>query len=115
MALEKTFGRDGTSGLMLTEYEDGSLRLEYVDYNVGFFGGADFECWYTLNKENAEKFRAALDEKYPAYKGDPEKQACEAFGENMDERAFGEFCSEYGIAAERGSWSSFNFDDFKDF
>lgn len=115
MALEQTFGRDGTSGILVTEYEDGSVRLEYTDYNADFFGGADFEAWYTLNGENARKLRAALNERDPAHAGDLQSQAEAVFGETFSEEAFGSLCTQYGIKAERGSWSSFSFEDFEEF
>lgn len=115
MALERTFGRDGTSGILVTEYENGSVRLEYTDYNVDFFGGADFEVWYTIDKENAEKFRSVLNEKDPAHAGDLQSQAEAVFGENFNETVFWDFCAEHGIKAERGSWTSFHFEDFEEF
>lgn len=115
MALERTSGRDGTSGLMIAEKEEGGLRLEYVDYNVGFFGGADFEGWYDLDGENAEKLRNALNGKYPSLAGDLDAQARAAFGDGFDDRKFLDFCAEHGITAEKGAWSSFDFDAFKEF
>lgn len=34
---------------------DGSIRVEVVDFEVEEFGGHDWESWYDLTKENAEK------------------------------------------------------------
>lgn len=49
-----------TSGILLEEKEDGSIKVGYVDYDVGFFGGRDYESFYDLDKENADKLRAYL-------------------------------------------------------
>ncbi|MGN1103565.1 MAG: hypothetical protein ACI4QI_01690, partial [Candidatus Coproplasma sp.] len=46
--------RKGTSGLLFTQKDDGSIRVGVVDFEVGEFGGRDWESWYDLNKENAD-------------------------------------------------------------
>ena len=50
--------RKGTSGLLLTENADGSLRVEYVDYGVGFFGGGDgfFDKNFGRTRRDTESF-----------------------------------------------------------
>jgi len=36
--------------------DDGdALKIEYEDYGVDTFGGADYEVIYTLSKENRQK------------------------------------------------------------
>ena len=49
-----------SSGLMLEEKEDGSIHIEVDDYNVDSLGGRDFECHFTLDKENAELLKKAV-------------------------------------------------------
>jgi len=52
-----------TSGLMLTKNKDGSIRIEYVDYDTPL--GGDFESMYDLDKSNAKKLRKLMRRKYP--------------------------------------------------
>lgn len=106
--------RKSTSGLLLTENKDGSLRLEYVDYGVNFFGGGDYEVWYEVDKADADKLRAYFLQKYG--EGDLKAQMKEAFGENLSETAFHKLCEELGVYAKRNSWVSHDFDhdDFGD-
>ena len=104
--------RKGTSGLLLTENEDGSLRVEYVDYGVDFLGGCDYEVWYTVEKEDADKLRAHLNEKYKD--GTLKEKMKKEFGENLSESKFNALCKELGVKAERNSWRSFDFDGYGD-
>lgn len=101
--------RKGTSGLLLTENKDGSLRLEYVDYGVGFFGGGDYEVWYEVDKQDADKLRAYFTEKYGA--GDLKTQMKKEFGENLSEPLFHKLCNELGVYAKRNAWTSCGFDN----
>lgn len=43
-----------SSGLLFTLNPDGSAIIGYEDYNVEFFGGADYEVMYYLDKANFE-------------------------------------------------------------
>ena len=52
-----------TSGLMLTKNKDGSIRIEYQDYDTPL--GGDFESMYDLDKNNAKKLRKIMRKKYP--------------------------------------------------
>ena len=97
--------RQGTSGLLLTENADGSLRLEYVDYGVSVFGGGDYEVWYTVEKADADKIRAYLRGKYS--QGRLKEMMKAEFGETLDERKFNALCDELGVEATRNSWTSF--------
>ena len=51
-----------TSGLLLSEYEDGSIKVEYEDYDTKL--GGDFSSMYDLDKENADLLRKLNDEKF---------------------------------------------------
>jgi len=107
-----SMGRKGTSGLLLTENEDGSLRVEYVDYGVSTFGGGDYEVWYTVEKEDADKLRAYLNEKYQD--GTLKEKMKKEFGDDLSESKFNALCRELGVEATRNSWTSFDMDDYGD-
>lgn len=104
--------RKGTSGLLLTENEDGSLRVEYVDYGVGMFGGGDYEVWYTVEKEDADKLRAYLNEKYQG--GTLKEKMKKEFGNDLSETKFNALCKELGVEITRNSWTSFDSDGYGD-
>ena len=103
------FKRKGTSELLLTENTDGSLRVEYVDYGVSMFGGGDYEVWYTIEKESADKLREYLHKRYGA--GKLEEQLKKEFGKDLSEKKFRKICDKLGVEMERNSWTSFDFDD----
>ncbi len=90
-----------TSGIKVTENEDGTIELFYVDYGVEQFGGRDFECTYKLDKENAEKFRKALNERYT---GTLSEKVISAFTKNFNTTAFNDFCRQHGIAFDQTTW-----------
>ena len=94
---------NGTSGFMLTERENGSITIEYVDYGVSEFGGCDYEKTYILNCENAEKFRSALQS---TYNGSLEEMIEAAFGRKFSDRKFWDFCKENSITYSESSWTS---------
>ena len=52
-----------TSGLLFTENKDGSILVEYEDYDTQM--GGDYSSIYNLDKENADKLRKLLKKKYP--------------------------------------------------
>lgn len=47
-----------TSGLLLTENEDGSIIVEYEDYDTPM--GGDYSSIYNLDKVNADLLRKVL-------------------------------------------------------
>ena len=53
-----------TSGLLLTINEDGSIRVEYEDYDTPM--GGDYSSMYDLDSENANKLRKLMMKKHPA-------------------------------------------------
>lgn len=95
--------RAGTSGLMLTENRDGSVRIEVVDYGVEEFGGEDWESWFDLDKTNAELLFSALSEQYD---GTHKEMLLAAFGETLDIPTFTRFCKERNIRYEHMTWYS---------
>ena len=52
-----------TSGLLLTINEDGSIRVEYEDYDTPM--GGDYSSMYDLDSENADKLRKLMKKKHP--------------------------------------------------
>ena len=93
--------REGTSGFWYTE-RDGAIEIGYTDFGVSQFGGGDFERTYYLDKENSEKFLAALGKEYS---GTPEKMIEAAFGKNFNDALFWEFCKKNGIEYSSSTWS----------
>jgi hypothetical protein len=94
--------KKGTSGFWLTE-KDGSISIGYEDYGVSEFGGGDFEKTYTLDKENSEKFIAALKTEYS---GSLEDMIETAFTRNFSDRKFWDFCKAHSIKFLETSWSN---------
>ena len=52
-----------TSGLLLTINEDGTVRVEYEDYDTPM--GGDYSSMYDLDSENANKLRKLMKKKHP--------------------------------------------------
>lgn len=90
-----------TSGIKVTEKEDGTVELSYIDFGVEEFGGHDYECTYKLNKENATKFRNELSK---LYSGTLEEMVILAFTKNFSDSKFNAFCKENGIDFQKTSW-----------
>ena len=91
-----------TSGIMVTENDDGTIELFYVDFGVEEFGGHDFECTYNLDFENSEKLRNALKKQYT---GTLKEMIVSAFTEVFSARKFREFCRENEIQYDVSFWS----------
>ena len=91
-----------TSGLLLTENKDGSIRVEYVDYDTPM--GGDFESMYDLNKVNADKLRKILKEKYPKYS--LKKALVQEVGQNFSDRLFVRLLRENNIDYDHSTWLS---------
>ena len=94
--------RAGTSGLLFTKKNDGSIRLEVVDYGVEEFGGHDWESWYELTKENADLL---FNELSKLHKGKFEKMLVAEFGKTFNTLEFEKFCNEHNIVYEHLTWS----------
>lgn len=94
--------RAGTSGLMFTQNDDGSIRVEVVDYGVEEFGGRDWESWYDLNKDNADLLFSELKR---LHSGDFEQMLIAQFGETFKTSEFEKFCKEHGIEYNHCTWS----------
>lgn len=92
-----------TSGLLFTEYKDGGIRLEVVDYGVEEFDGCDWESWYELSKENA---KILFKELRKLHKGNFEKMLVAEFGETFNIPDFIRFCNEHNIEYRHMTWTS---------
>jgi hypothetical protein len=90
-----------TSGLLFTQHDDGSIRAEVVDYGVSEFGGGDWESWYDLDKENAQKLYALLKKKHS---GTFEEMMVAEFGKVFQTYYFERFCRENDIHYVHDTW-----------
>jgi len=95
--------KEATSGFSLSYENDGSLRICYDDFGVSEFGGGDYEKSYTLDKENAEKLKAALSE---LLKGTLEEMMEAYFGREFSDSKFRHLCRECGIQFSSSFWIS---------
>lgn len=90
-----------TSGIKVTEFDDGRIELFYVDFGVEMFGGTDYECTYKFDLENSEKFRWALAKQYS---GSLQEMVVAAFTDPFSTRLFNEFCKEHEIVFDQSVW-----------
>lgn len=95
--------KKGTSGILLTENQDGGLKIQYIDYEVAFFGGSDYEATYNLTAENAEKLKMHLDTQENENLKD---SLSRKFGPDFNDYSFRLFCEIYHIEYEYSSWVS---------
>ena len=92
--------REGTSGFWV-EVKDGAISIGYEDYGVSQFGGGDYEKTYSMNKENSQKFVAALEKQYS---GTLSEMIEAAFGKNFNDPVFWDFCKKNEIEYSSYSW-----------
>lgn len=90
-----------SSGILLTERKDGSIIVGYVDYEVEFFGGRDYESIYDLNKENADKLRTYFTHLcYPTLKDG----LVDKVGKNFSDSEFCKLCDMLGVKFKHNTW-----------
>lgn len=96
-----------TSGVWVTEDDDGSVEIGYIDFEVPHYGGMDHEYTSKLNKENADKLRESLSK---TYHGTLKEMFYQAFaygdGEVLNHSAYDDFCGENGIKKHDFCWTS---------
>ena len=90
-----------SSGLMLQEKADGSIHIEVNDYNVESLGGLDYECHFSLSKDNADSLRKAVSHHGGTFKENLIKE----FGKNLDIPKFQNFCHSNNIKYEKFTYS----------
>ena len=89
-----------TSGLMLSKNRDGSMRIEYVDYDTPL--GGDYESMYDLDKENAKLLEKLMKKLHPNLKL---KAALIAeVGEHLSDRKLQKLLSENNIKYSHYTW-----------
>ena len=91
-----------SSGMLLTENKDGSIIVGYVDYGVEFFGGRDYESFYELDRENADKLRAYFTDAGYANLKDG---LIDKVGKNFNDSEFFKLCNTLGIKYKHTTWS----------
>lgn len=91
-----------TSGLLLTENEDGSIVVEYEDYDTPM--GGDYQSIYNLDKENADKLRVLLKKKHPllSFKA----ALIWEVGKNLNDEKFQKLCTKNRIKYDHFTWLS---------
>lgn len=91
-----------TSGLLLSEYKDGRITVEYEDYDTPM--GGDFSSIYDLDKENADKLRALMKEKHPSCS--LKKALILEVGKNLNDGKFQKLMKENNIKYNHSTWRS---------
>lgn len=94
--------RADTSGLLFTQNQDGSIRVEVIDFEVEEFGGHDWESWYDLTKGNAD---ILFNELKKLHSGEFKEMLIAEFGETFKKFEFEKFCKEHGISYVHDTWS----------
>ena len=89
-----------TSGLLFTLNCDGTAEIGYEDYDVEFFGGADYEVMYFLGKDN---FELLLNSLGITMKDNIRDHLIYAFDKNSDSSKFEDFCKEKNITFKRNT------------
>ena len=91
-----------TSGLLLTENTDGSIRVEYEDYGTSL--GGDYSSMYDLDKENAMKLKKIMRKKYPFLS--LKKALILKVGKNLNDEKFVKLLKENNIEYTHTTWLS---------
>ena len=93
-----------TSGLLLTEHKDGSLQIEYADYNTPL--GGEFESIYFLNKENAIKLRKLMRKMHPLL--NLKKALIREVGKNLSDQKLVDLLVKNEIKYDHSTWVSYD-------
>ena len=94
--------KTNSSGMLLTENKDGSIIVGYVDYDVEFFSGRDYESFYKLDKENADKLREYFTNAGYANLKDG---LTDKLGKNFNDSEFCKLCDTLEIKYVHTTWS----------
>ncbi len=89
-----------SSGIILEETED-FISIGYVDFAVPELGDRDYECFYKLDKKNADLFNAALER---VYTGDLFDMCAQAFTFKLSNSQFENFCTENKIEYTKSTY-----------
>ena len=91
-----------TSGLLLTINEDGSIRVEYEDYDTPM--GGDYSSMYDLDSENANKLRKLMKKKHPLLSF--KNALIWEVGKNLNDEKFQKLMDKNDIKYTRTTWLS---------
>lgn len=94
MSLGEAIIRDGDLG----------LSIEYEDYDVEYFDGADYEVHYSLNAESRKKLIGALQAE--GRTGTLKEMILSHFGTCLEKDSFCCYCDERGIQYGLFTWNS---------
>ncbi len=93
--------RQGTSGMIFEVRGDGTLRVGYEDYGVDFFGGRDFECYYTFEIDMVDALCKALETDRKGLK----KALGDFVGDAFDTPKFEKLCKDNNLTYSRATYS----------
>lgn len=91
-----------TSGLLLTINEDGSIRVEYEDYDTPM--GGDYSSMYDLDSENANKLRKLMKKKHPLLSF--KNSLILEVGKNLNDEKFQKLMDKNDIKYTHTTWLS---------
>lgn len=98
-----------TSGVWVTENENGSIEIGYEDYDVPYYSGMDHEFTSRIDKESAEKFKDLLKKMYPDSINLEDavlKEFTFNYGEAFHHEKYEDFCKENGIKHNDYCWTA---------
>ncbi len=91
-----------TSGLLLTENKDGTIIVEYEDYDTPL--GGDFSSIYYLNSANAKLLRKAMRKRHPLLS--LKKALIKEVGKNLSDSKFVKLMKELNVKYDHSTWRS---------
>ena len=91
-----------TSGLLLTENKDGSIIVEYEDYDTPL--GGDFSSIYNIDSANATLLRKAMKQRHPnlTFKN----ALIQEVGKNLSDSKFVKLMKELNLQYHHFTWRS---------
>ena len=84
--------------------DNGEMKIVQIDYDVPFFGGADYEAVYKFDSDNAKKLYDYLVNQ--GNEGTIEAMIAAEFGESLEKVALTKVLEENGIKYEIFTWIS---------
>ena len=91
-----------TSGLLLTENTDGSIIVEYEDYDTPM--GGDFSSIYNLDASNATKLKNAMKQRHPLLSF--KNALIREVGKNLNDAKFVKLMKSLDINYDHYTWRS---------
>lgn len=91
-----------TSGLLLTQNQDGSILVEYEDYDTPL--GGDYSSMYYINSTNAQLLKKAMKRMHPLLS--LKKALIREVGKNLDDSKFARLMDKLGVKYDHSTWRS---------